>query len=272
MATTEPLPLPGNHDAKVLLLLCLTAILGILLVFYVRPELPAAAPTAYAVPGILIAALVLAIRVSRAGAASTPWVPLLFGLAFIVGGAAFDITATVAHTPDLSQEQNPIARVLLDGGHSLSFVYWYGLICQPLYLAFVAFLWVGLLRHRHSILDSVRGSHTFLQLVKAATGGLRLTWRQWCLPLRLSELPNAYHLLWVLAVILIAGSMDRWYLGVEWYGFLAGARWVIFCISVAGGLGLYFVWLWRMVRNLPADPVAAVAAADGGRDVGLTVS
>jgi hypothetical protein len=251
MATSEPLP--GNHDAKVLLLLVLTAALAILVVFYARPELPAALPIAYAVPGILVAALVLAIRVARAGTASASWVPLLLGLAFIVGGAALDITATVTHTPDLSQERNPIVRVLLNGGHGVSFVYWYGLICQPLYLAFVAVLWVGLLRHRRSILDSVRGAQTFLQLVKAATGGSRLTWRQWCLPLRLSELPNAYHLLWVLAVAAVAGSMDRWYLGVEWYGFLPGARWLVVPASVAGGLGIYFVWLWRAVRSLPAE-------------------
>jgi hypothetical protein len=252
MGTSEPLP--GNHDAKLLLLLALSAALGALLVFYARPDLPAAVPTAYAVPAVLAAALVLAVRVARAGTASVPWVPLLLGLAFIVGGAALDITATLAHTPDLSQEQNPIARVLLDSGHSVSFVYWYGAVCQPLYLAFVACLWVGLLRHRHSIRDSVRGSQTFLQLMKAATGGRTLTWRQWCLPLRLSELPNAYHLLWALAVLLVAGSMDRWYLGAEWYGLLHGARWVIISVSVAGGFALYFVWLWRAVRNLPADP------------------
>jgi hypothetical protein len=262
METSEPLP--THREAKLLLLLTVGTVVGLLLVFYPRPNGPAAIRLAYAVPIILAAALVLALRVARAGAATAPRLPLLFGLAFIVGGATLDISATVIHSPDLKLEQNPIARVLLDSGHSLSFVYWYAGVCQPLFLACLAFLWVGLLRHRHSIENSVRGVQTFLQLVKAATGGSSLTWRQWLLPLKFSELPNAYHLLWFVAVGLLAGSIDRWYLGAQWFGFVPGNRLLVVSVAVVGALGFYFVCLWRAVRKAHGEPV--VANPSGGHD------
>ncbi|MBB3275413.1 MULTISPECIES: hypothetical protein [unclassified Pseudoxanthomonas] len=35
-------------------------------------------------------------------------IPLLAGAAFILGGAAFDIYATLHHSPDLEHEANPL--------------------------------------------------------------------------------------------------------------------------------------------------------------------
>jgi hypothetical protein len=253
MGTTESQPLPGHRAARALLLLFCAGAVGILPLVCFRPDLPAAAPAAYAIPVFLAVLLALAVGVERAGPASAPWWAVLLGVAYIVGGAALDITATVVHTPDLSLEQNPIARLLLDGGHSVAFVYGYAAVCQSLDLAFVSCLWIGLLRHRCAILESLRGSQTLLQVFKGATGGAKLTWRQWCLPLRLSDLPSAYHLLWLLTVAMVAGSMERWYLGAEWYGFLPGARWVVVSGSVSAGLVFYLLWLWQGVRRLQGE-------------------
>jgi hypothetical protein len=242
---------PGNREAKALLILSLPAALAGLVVFYSRPDPQRQVLLAYAMPAVLVAALALAAALARLGTAPVPWALFLLGLAFIVGGAALDITATVIHTPDLGQEQNPIARALLDSGHGVDLVYAYAAVCQSLYMAFLGCSWLGLLRHRRAILDSVRGSRTFLELVKAATGGSGLTWRQWCLPLRLSELPQAYHLFWLVAVLAIASSLDRWYLGMEWYGLLSGGRWAAFAAALTAGPALYFLWLWLAARRSP---------------------
>lgn len=246
MGCTDVIALPASRQAKALVLLLLLAdTLCLLPLYYMQQDWPAAVIAAYALPAVLVVALILAIAIAKAGEATLPPGILLLGLLLIVGGAAFDMTATVIHSPYLSQEQNAIARSLLDGGHDVSFVYGYAVICQSLYVAFIATLWIGLLRHRTTILNSTRGSRTFPELVKAATGGSELSWRQWCLPQRLSELPRAYHLLWMIAVILVAGSVYRWYLGFEWYGVFPGFALWIQVAAVAVGLSLYFRWLWR---------------------------
>jgi hypothetical protein len=131
-------------------------------------------------------------------------------------------------------------------------VYAYALICQSLYVAVIVFLWAGLLRHRFSLVDSIRGSQSFLESVKAATGGSSLSWRQWCLPLRLSDLPRPYHLLWMIAVILVAESANRWYLGFEWFGVLPGVRLWVGITAAIVALVVYFVWLWRSARSTSA--------------------
>jgi hypothetical protein len=68
------------------------------------------------------------------------------------------------------------------------------------------------------------------------------------MPLRRNELPRAYHLLWLMAVILIAASVYRWYLGMEWYGILPGIGIWVGSIAVILGLAVYFGWLWRAAR------------------------
>lgn len=248
-AYSKATSLPARGQAKALVLLLLAVNFGLIPLFYFRRDSPAAVFGDYALPALLVMGLILAIQIARVGTATLSPAIFLPGLLFIIGGAVFDMTATILHTPDLSQEQNPIARTLLDGGHSTFFVYSYGFICQSLYLAFVAVLWLGLLRHRRSIVDSIRGSRTFLESVKAATGGRELSWRQWCLPLHLSELPESYHLLWLIVIIVVASSVDRWYLGLEWFGVVSGIRLWVGTVAVIVGLTVHFVSLWRAARN-----------------------
>jgi len=89
-----------------------------LTVLFVPAARPAAIPTAYAIPLILIIALFLAVRILVAGAQPLPWGIVIAGCAFVVSRAIFDIFATVIHSPNLTQETNPVARLLLDSGHS----------------------------------------------------------------------------------------------------------------------------------------------------------
>ena len=250
---SELATLPANKQAKLLVILLLVFTVCFLPLFYLRREWAVAITAAYTLPVLLIAGLLLAVRIARAGTAIAPLSILIPGLVFIIGGAAFDMAATVVHTPDLSLEQNPIARTLLDSGHGVSFVYVYALLCQSLYVGFIAVLWSGLLRHRANLRDSVGGCRTFLEFAKAASGGSRLSWRQWILPMRLSELPRAYHLLWMTVVILVAMSAYRWYLGLEWFGIHYGARVWISTIAAVAGLVVYFGWLWRATTCVPAE-------------------
>ena len=248
---SEAAMLPANKQAKWIILLLLTFTVCFLPLFYLRREWQITELAAYALPALTVIALLLAIRITREGTADAPLWVLLPGLLFIMGGAVFDMVATVIHTPDLNLEQNPIARTLLDSGHSVPFVYSYALVCQSLCIGFIGILWAGLLRHRHSIRDSVSGHHSFVAFVKAANGGSNLSWRQFLMPMRVSELPHAYHVLWLTVVVLVAMSAYRWYLGLEWFGIHYGAGVWIATAAVLLGLTLYLAWLWR--ANLPTE-------------------
>jgi hypothetical protein len=179
----------------------------------------------------------------------------LLGVILILGAASFDMIATLIHSPDLSRECNPVARALLDSGHSVPFVLGYGLLMQGLFLACQCVLWVALLRHWPCLVASVRGESTFLRFLKSAMGGAQLTWRQSLLPLRWSELPTAYHFLWIVAVVLWSGAAYRVLLGLEWFGFVPDLRWQVLAVGITLGLIAYFALLWRASRVV-LPPVA----------------
>ncbi len=87
-----------------------------------------------------------------------------------------------------------------------------------------------------------------MAFLKAATGGSGLTWRQWLLPMRLSELTDSSYVVWIVAVVLFAGGVDRWYLGLEWYGLVAGSHLLVGVCSILGGFCIYLAWLWWASR------------------------
>ena len=163
-------------------------------------------------------------------------------MVFIVVGACFDMTATLLHAPDLSNEANPVARALLDSAHPLWSVLLYGALCQSLWLLTVCLLWAALLRHRLTIIDSLRDATSCWQFIKCLTGGARLSWRQWLFPFRISELPDMYFYVWFVAVVFVSGSIDRWYLGLEWFGLLIGYRFHVLITGILLGLTAYVTW------------------------------
>jgi hypothetical protein len=261
--TSEP-SLPGNDTARAFL--CVAFLTTFIVAGILWPTwLPIAPPIlSYALPAVVAGGLILAIRLARQGPGSAPPLAAWLGIAVIVGAGAFDMAATFVHTPDLSQESNPIARALLDSGHSVRFVLTYGLLAQGLYLSCASMLWVALLRHRPCLIGSVRGEPTFLRFLKAATGGAGLTWRQWMLPLRWSELPTAYHVLWLMAVVLWSGAVDRVFVGLEWFKLVPRIRWQVVCVGEVVGIAVYFTWLWRASREQPScDTPRARDSLDG---------
>src|SRR5262245_28054940 len=146
---------------------------------------------AYVAPVTLLVAVFLAINLARSGPTALPLSIFFCGVGFILGGAFLDIGITLMRTPDLSLEQNPVVRLLLDNGHTISFVYVYGAVAQTCYLAFLTMLWAALLRHRQLIIASVKGA------IYNANG-------------ELCGLGLSYHLLWLLVVLILACAFDRW--------------------------------------------------------------
>ena len=175
-------------------------------------------PMAFLLPVFLIYEIILAISIYQAIDTPLPIIPFLFGFLFVAGGAAFDGLATLAKSPTLTLEANRIARSLLDSGFSANLVIIYGLVSQIAYVVFVCVLWAAFLKHKNTYLALVKGKkeQTGLGFIKAAMGGAHLSWKQFLGPVRISEFPTSYYLVWQLPVLLVGTSLHRWYLGFAW--------------------------------------------------------
>jgi hypothetical protein len=212
--------------------------------------------TAYSLPALGLLVLVLFDRLASQGETRLPRMVSWCGAIFIVGGAIFDIAATVAHSPDLSMEGNPYVRVLLDSRHSLTFVYAHALVTQSLYITLFCGLWFGFLRHRETIAAAISASApvTYVDFLKAVTGGSHLTTRQWLFPMTPAEAPLLYHYVWLIAIPVVFGiSLFRWYAALEWLGIVEPAvtqRVLVVLYGVFTTLFVYLVALWRMSRSL----------------------
>lgn len=205
--------------------------------------------TVYALPVLLLVALGLAIRLLQLGESRIPLVPATLGIGFIAGGAILDLAATVAHSPTLDREANPVARALLDSGHALSSVYTYGFLSQALLVTTVCVLWLALLRHHERIVSATGPTRGFWEFLKAATGGGPLSWRQWLFPIRASEVPHPYHVFWIFVVTFLAGAVDRWFVALDWYGLVdPSLRWWVLTLGMTAGLLGYFTWLRNATR------------------------
>jgi hypothetical protein len=251
MVQTDPADavVPGQTQATVLLILFFLTAIGAMLVLFTPPLTSWLLPVVYVFPLLLLSCALLAVRLAIAGTAPAPPLAMWLGIFFLVGGPVFDIIATVVHSYDLSDESNPFARALLDTGHDLWFVYLYGGVCQGLFVFGLCALWVGLLRHRVTLVESLRGVSPFGTFFKAVTGGAKLTWRQWLFPMSVADLPSGYHLLWLTAVLLLSGGVYRWYLGLEWFRVVVGIRGLVVALSICISLLGYFTWLWYASRG-----------------------
>ncbi len=207
--------------------------------------------TTWAMPPLLAVLALLAARLAGKGGAKTPMLPGVLGVVFVSGGAVFDMIATVVHTPSLEQESNVFARALLDSGWPVAWVYAYAILAKGLLMTLKALLWVGLLRHRTALTACLGRQRSVLRFLKAVAGGARLSWREFLMPLRPSELPRAYPVLWLLAVLLAGDELHSWYLGLAWCGVVPGPTWPAGLAGIFIALAAYVVWLWRASRPVP---------------------
>ena len=211
--------------------------------------------TAYSLPALGLISLILLDRLVNQGSTRLPWSITVCGGLFIVGGAILDMAVTVAHSPNLELEGNPYVRILLDSQHSLPFVYAHALFTQSLYITLFCGIWIGFLRHRQIIVDTISSSSptSWLDFLKAATGGSHLTMRQWLFPIRPSEAPLLYHYVWLIAIPIVFGiSLFRWYAAMEWFGVVEPTdttRIYVILHGVFSTLVLYLMALWRLYQQ-----------------------
>ena len=201
-------------------------------------------PLAYVLPLAMLAGIALVVPLYLIGRNPIPIMPLFGGLIFSIGGVVLDAGATIINTPTLARESNVIARALLDSGHPIGFVYAYGIASQTLYLILVCVLWITFLRHRLTLLASAKRAHpkSRLDFIKAVTGGAHLSWRQYLLPLKLSELPKSYHLVMLVAVTLTGSMLFNWYLGLSWMGVLPVSHTLALIICILLSVLCYAGW------------------------------
>lgn len=251
MCSTHP---PGNREVKCILAGAIVAagLCGFIL-WSTHPTPPVLA-IIYILPVIPAVLLTFALRLLRCGIEPIHYGIAIAGAVFIVGGAAFDMVATVIHSPDLRMEGNVVARMLIRSGHKIATVYVYAIVAQSLMIALDIILWFSLIRHRRLLIESLDRPENFAQFIKAATGGAYLTWRQWSAPLNLSELGRIYPPFWLLVILVVAASSDRWYLGLKWFNVVSGNRTLVLSISLISACLGFYTWLWvSSQRNRKAD-------------------
>lgn len=209
--------------------------------------------TTYLMP--LFAAGVLAAlwRFGRLGQSRIGKPALIAGSLFLAAAAGLDLLVTVRSDPYLTLEANPYIRVILDETeHTYGFVYAHVATTQLMFVAIFVTCWWAFLRHRGLILENVlRASpRSWPEFLKAATGGDRLTYRQWLLPLHPREIPNPYHSVWPAALAASFGtSLFRYWAAAEWLLLVPAEttlRIVVLAIGVGCSVVAYYGWLaWR---------------------------
>jgi hypothetical protein len=174
----------------------------------------------YSIPAVTACALYLCICLFRSAGTEVPIGPAMVGVGLVVGGAGLDLVATFASDPALEYEGNLVARALLDSGHPLAFVYVYVLVGQVLLVALLCIFWATFLRHYGVVLRTAYRSQprSRWEFLKAVLGGSRLSWRQFLVAYKPSELPSAYHVAWFICFYYPALMLARWYAGLEWFG------------------------------------------------------
>lgn len=214
--------------------------------------------TTYVMPLFAGVILICLCRFGGLGKSAVAWWQMAVGLVFLATAAVLDLVVTVRSDPYLTLEANPYIRVLLDETtHSYAFVFAHVAITQILFVAIFGACWWAFLRHRELILEGVidPAPTSWLEFLKAATGGKRLTYRQWLLPLRPQEIPDPYYSVWPVALAASFGtSLFRYWAASEWLLLVpAGTtlRIAVLATGVGGVVFTYYAWLgWKWRKSV----------------------
>lgn len=210
-------------------------------------------PVAVMAPIVLGVAIVLMWRLLLAVSDPVPVPAAVIGIVFIVGGTAFDMLATVLHSPTLESEGNAIARAFLEAAYPLWFLYGFSILAQALDSALLSLAWVAFLRHRRALIASIGHPKTLDELMNLAFGMQPRTFSSTGKPASWTQ-PRAYHILWFAIVLLVALQGYRWYLGLEWFDVVEGFRWLVVAIITLQASTVYFSWLWWASRANSCAP------------------
>jgi hypothetical protein len=203
------------------------------------------------IPIMLVFIINLSFKLFILGSEELPIGIFILVALFIAGGITIDGLATVIQSPDLVRETNILARILIFNWNSTKLVIAYGVIVQSLIAFSLIALWAGFLKHRLIIIRSAINSNpqSGLDFFKAATGGAHLTWRQYLIPLRITDLPEAYHFVWFLSIGAVALVIDRWFLGLGWLGYIIFDRASVYGVALLLAFLGYYLWLANHFRK-----------------------
>jgi hypothetical protein len=169
---------------------------------------------------------------------------LVAGAAFIGGGAAFDIFATLRHSPDLEHEANPLARTLLDAGVEPATVLLLGAIAQ-IFLVFTSIMiWLNLMIRLRWYERMVRrpGSSGLLGKLFGVPerGFMFLMGKQLDPEIAICGL----------GFLVIPMFAYRWYLGLEWFGVVPISRILVPVSMLVVTLAIQLLWASRVSRSI----------------------
>lgn len=209
--------------------------------------------TACIFPVMTIPVMLRVLRLGDRGAA-IPHKAAAWGAAFIILAALMDLGCTLMMSPLLEEEGNIYLRRLLDAGCSIQSVYAYMLVTQILFVSMFVIVWVSFLQHYPLLVESIVVSEpsSLIDFLKSATGGAHLTWRQWIIPLKPSEVPLLYHCFWFAAVGVVFGiSIFRYYAALEWLSIVSVSiegRIATATLGILGSLLAYLTILHQEAR------------------------
>jgi hypothetical protein len=201
---------------------------------------------------LLLWAAVLALLLTREGRDRLPRLALALLAAYLAGGIVCDVVVALAVYPAFQGRaifvREAVANGLGDPAIALPLATGLALGVQALVQVTTGLLCTAFLAHRHALLEeagrSAAGSRW--QFLKAATGGARLTWRQWLVPLRWRDLPEPLPVLWLVGALLLGFGFLPWFGGLVHQGVVSRELWPgLMLLILAIPLGLYCLWLWR---------------------------
>lgn len=165
------------------------------------------------------------------------------GLFVVIGGACFDVAVTVTYSPDLALEANPFVRFFISIGMPIKQVYLVGLFGQIIYAILILIYWAVFLKAYPLMIKNIQPCGIVNTFVKMY-GGVNAT----KLDLFLNRVDTFYCTNSFIPII-VALSFYRWYLALEWLGWVPISRVVApIIISLLGFFG-YTVFSHRAIEK-----------------------
>lgn len=169
-----------------------------------------------------------------------PFKPLFAGLVLIIGGAFFDITNTILHSPDLSLESNPLILFLFNYNFSLFYIYCMSFLGQILLVTNFCLLWAVFLK-AYPIMLQKAASEDFLSTSIKLLGGVNANfWK-----IMIGKVDPFFAVTSVIPV-LVGLSFYRWYLGLEWLNLVPISRVIVPVVISISTLIIYLMVSYRM--------------------------
>ncbi|MBN2388914.1 MAG: hypothetical protein JXB85_18005 [Anaerolineales bacterium] len=158
-------------------------------------------------------ALRTSLQLARLGRRPSPLL-MWTGFLVIVGGIWFDVLATIAVSPGLEMEANPIIATFRDARYPDWLLYFIGAAAQVMLTLLSCVLWAAFLRHAPVYLNLLWAldPHNLFQFVLTSLG---LNPHRPFVKQRPDLFPRTYRIFWPIVLVLIA-PFNRLLLGLSW--------------------------------------------------------